>query len=124
MAAIKLDKALIKAICKNVANGLSNQDACYVNDIDESTFYKWLKSAQTSADKPLSKLSAHQRNCVHLFQSLKKARLKRKENRIQSLQENPSPTGQIFLLKNEYPKEFNRQPYLIPNFEKLEAFMD
>ena len=124
MRTIKLDAALIKAICRDIADGLSNQDACYVNDITPRVFYKWLAIAQESGDKPKSRLSQHQRNCVQLFHALKKARLKRKQSRIKELQESPSAAGKIFLLKNEYPKEFNRQPYLIPNFEKLEAFME
>ena len=123
MASSKITKDLIKAICEDIAGGLSNQDACYVNDITKQSFYKWLSIARDCKYKQRSKLSLHQRNCVDLFDSLKKARLKRKQNRIKQLQSLSNPTGLIFLLKNEYPDEFNKQPLLIPNFEAIEKYM-
>ena len=123
MPSSKITPELREAICKDIADGLSNKDACYVNDIDESTFYKWLTTAKESKDKQASKLSVHQRACVKLFQSLKKEVLKRKKKRIKTLQQQAAPVGLIFLLKNEYPDEFNKQPILIPNFEAIEKYM-
>lgn len=123
MASPKLTQERINLICDDIADGLSNKDACYVNDITDRIFYKWLATARESLDKPRSRLSAHQRLCIQLFQSLKKAKLKRKQKRIKTLQGLPNPTGLIFLLKNEYPDEFNKQPILIPNFQAIEKYM-
>ena len=34
------------------------------------------------------------------------------------------PAALIFLLKNYAPEEYNKQPYLIANFDKLESYME
>ena len=125
MAAIKLDKVLIKAIADDIGSGLSNQDACWVNGISKQSLYNYLAIAKKSEGKPCEELSEHQRNCVDLMDSLKKARVERKRERIKKLEAmDDKPAALIFLLKNEYPQEFNRQPYLIPNFDKLESYME
>ena len=72
MPSSKITPELREAICKDIADGLSNKDACYVNDIDESTFYKWLATAKESKGKPASKLSVHQRACRQVIPVIKK----------------------------------------------------
>ena len=123
MAKRKLTPELITAIAKDITNGLNNQEACHVNGITKQTFYVYLKTAEDCKDTPRSKLSEHQRNCVDFSDALKNAKILRKRERISKLEQMDSATALIFLLKNEYPAEFNKQPYLIPNFEKLEAYM-
>ena len=124
MAKPKLTAELIKAISENVKEGLTDREACFVNNISRETFYKYLKTAENCKEKSRSKLSEHQRNCLDFLDTIKKAKILRKRLRISKLQEMPSPTGLIFLLKNEYPAEFNKQPVLIPNFQKLEEYME
>lgn len=119
----KLSQALIIDICEQVEAGLNNKEACEVNDVTDSAMYKWIRNAEKALEKPQSQRTDHQKLCVKFFQSLKKSRHKRKRKRIQSLQQINTANGLIFLLKNEYPREFNRRPHLIPNFEKLEDYM-
>ena len=55
--------------------------------------------------------------------ALESARLKRKQRFLEKLEDNKSPAGIIFLLKQTYPDEFNKEPVPLPNFQKLEEFM-
>lgn len=119
----KLSIELIKEISDDIASGLNNKEACEVNDITESCMYKWISKAKEALDKAKSKRTEHQQLCVEFFQSLKKARHRRKQQRIQVLDTSDNVTGIIFLLRNEYPREYNRKPHAIPNFEKLEEYM-
>lgn len=120
---MKLSEAIIVSVCDSIEQGLSNIDASYENGIDNDTFYKWIQKAKAHADKPLSKLTLHQRLCRKFKQETDKAKLKRKKFRISKLQDLDNPTGLIFLLKQEHPQEFNKEPVPIPNFKKLEEFM-
>ena len=120
---MKLTKELIASVSDSIMGGLSNKEAAAVNDIDNSTFYRWLSKAKETAGKPASKLSKHQVLCRLFKETIDKARFERKKRWIQKLDECSSPAGIIFLLKMTYPAEFNKQPVLIPNFKKLEEFM-
>ena len=123
MASTKLDQALIDSVCEHIANGTSNKDACYLKSISESGFYEWMSVAKKSEVKQPSKRTKREKLCLEFLESLKKAKILREQNRIQQLEASSHPTGIIFLLKNEDPGKWNKQPYLIPNFEKLEAYM-
>ena len=118
---MKLTEELIKAIAEDVLEGLSNIDACRVNDITRTTFYDWINQGKAAQDKP--RKTQRDRLCLKFIQALEKAKLKRKQNRLQMLENNKSPAGVIFLLKQEYPDEYNKEPVPLPNFEKLELFM-
>ena len=103
--------------------GTSNKDACYLKSISEPVFYQWLSIAKEALGKQASKRTKREKLCIEFLESIKKARILREQNRIQTLEASSHPTGIIFLLKNEDPSKWNKQPYLIPNFEKLEAYM-
>ena len=118
---MKLTEELIQTIAKDVREGLSNIDACRVNDINNSTFYEWINQGKAAKNKP--RKTERDRLCINFIQALDKAKIKRKQLRLKKLEENNSATGLIFLLKQEYPKEFNKEPVPIPNFQKLEEFM-
>lgn len=117
----RLSDAKIKAIADDVARGLSNKDACDVNDVSQTIFYQWINIAKDCNGK--DELTEHQKLCIKFVKAIKKAKYRRKQARIEKLDAHESVAGIIFLLKNEYPKEFNKQPYIIPNFDKLEEYM-
>ena len=120
----KLTPDTIKAISEAIESGLTNKDAMFINDVGESAFYSWLRESDRATQvENTDDLSDHQKLCIKFSQSIKKARIRRKQRRIAKLEETTSPAGPIFLLKNEYPEEFNKQPYLIPNFEKIDQYM-
>lgn len=118
---MKLTEELIQTIAKDVFQGLSNVDACRVNDIDNSTFYGWVRQGKAAEDKP--RKTQRDRLCIKFIRALEIAKLKRKQLRLQKLEENNSPAGLIFLLKQEFPDEYNKEPVPLPNFQKLEEFM-
>ena len=120
---MKLTSEMIEALANNVGAGLSNRDAAKVNNIHETTLYDWLKTAATVRATGKKRLTVRDRNCCKLADALESARLKRKQRFLEKLEDNKSPAGIIFLLKQMYPDEFNKEPVPLPNFEKLEAFM-
>lgn len=120
---MKLTDQLIKSVSESIEGGLSNIDAAAENDISKAVFYQWIQKAKSTADRPLSKLTPHQKLCRQFKETIDKAKLKRKRFRISKLQDLDNPTGLIFLLKQEHPEEFNKEPVPIPNFKKLEEFM-
>ena len=120
---MKLTDALITEIAESIDKGLSNIDAAAVSGIDNSTFYRWLRIAKEAADKPASKISQHARLCKQFKAAIEKAKLTRKKRWIQKLEACKSPAGIIFLLKQNYPSEFNKEPIAIMNFGALEDFM-
>ena len=120
---MKLTEELIKSIARSVVDGFSNSDAAALNDVSRQSFYVWIAKAEDTADKPLSKLTPHQKLCRQFKDTLDKAKLQRKKKWIEKLEACNSPTGIIFLLKQTYPAKFNTQPIPIPNFSKLEEFM-
>lgn len=121
---MKLSKKLIGAVSNSIEEGLSNIDAACENGIDNDTFYEWIRKAKKYADKPLSRLTQHQRLCRKFKEETDKAKLKRKKFRISKLQDLDNPTGLIFLLKQEHPTEFNKEPFLIANFDKIKSYME
>ena len=120
---MKLTKELIEAVSESIMGGLSNIDAAAENDIATKTFYEWIQKAKATTDRPPSKLTPHQKLCRQFKETIDKAKLKRKRFRLSKLQDLDNPTGLIFLLKQEHPEEFNKEPVPIPNFQKLEDFM-
>ena len=72
MAALTIDKALVIAICTDIESGLSNKDACYVNDISERIFYTWIENGNKAANKPPSKRTERQKLCLHFCSQLKR----------------------------------------------------
>ena len=120
---MKLTEELIKSVSESIIDGLSNTDAAAINDITDKVFYEWIRKARDTADRPPSKLTPHQKLCRQFKETIDKAKLKRKRLRISKLQDLDNPTGLIFLLKQEHPQEFNKEPVPIPNFSKLEEFM-
>ena len=119
----RITHQLITSVVKSIEDGLNNKESCFVHDIGETTFYKWIRDAEAAKDKHKDDLTDYEKLCIKFVQSFKKARLRRQQKRIQALEGMPNPTGIIFLMKNEDPAKWNKQPYLIPNFERLEAYM-
>lgn len=117
----RLTQEKIEDIANDVASGLNNKDACEVNDISQVTFYRWINIAKNCDGK--EELTEHEELCVNFVNSIKKAKHRRKQLRIEKLDNHDSVVGTIFLLKNEYPNEYNRQPIHIANFDKLEEYM-
>ena len=117
----RITHQLITSVVKAIEEGLTNKDACFIHDIHESTFYKWITDGKNAIGK--DELTGYEKLCVKFIESLKKGKIRRQQQRIKALEGMPNPTGIIFLMKNEDPAKWNRQPYLIPNFEKLEAYM-
>ena len=64
---MKYSKKLINNICEHIKTGLSNKDACQLEDISESEFYLWLSDGDRNplSDKEKSEFS----------ESIKKARV-------------------------------------------------
>ena len=120
---MKLTEALITEITESIDKGLSNIDAAAVSGIDNSTFYRWLRTGKEAADKPSSRVSQHARLCKQFQSAIEKAKLTRKKRWIQKLEACKSPAGIIFLLKQNYPAEYNKEPVAIMNFGALEDFM-
>lgn len=121
---MKLTKELIEAVSNSIVEGLSNIDAACENGITNVTFYEWIRKAKQYADKSISKLTPHQKLCREFKQEIDRAKLKRKKFRISKLQNLDNPTGLIFLLKQEHPQEFNKEPFRVLNFEQLKKFME
>ena len=119
----RITHQLITSVVKAIEEGLTNKDRALSMTFGETTFYKWITDAESAEDKDKDELTDYEKLCIKFVQSLKKARLRRQQKRIKALEGMPNPTGIIFLMKNEDPAKWNRQPYLIPNFEKLEAYM-
>lgn len=120
---MKLTEELITELVESISIGLSNIEAAAISGIDNSTFYRWLRLAEEAEDKPASKISKHARLCKQFKAAVDKAKLERKKRWIQKLEACKSPSGIIFLLKQNYPDEYNKEPVPIPNFQKLEEFM-
>ena len=120
---MKLTAEMIEALANDVGTGLSNRDAAKVNNIHETTLYDWLKVASTVRKTGKKRLTKRERDCCKLVDALESARLKRKQRFLEKLEDNKSPAGIIFLLKQAYPDEYNKEPVPLPNFEKLEQFM-
>lgn len=119
----RITHQLITSVVKSIEGGLTNKEACYIHSISETTFYRWLKDAEAVRDTDADDLTQYQKLCVKFCESIKRAKISRKQKRIELLEASESPVALIFLLKNEYPREFNKRPYLIPNFAKLEEYM-
>lgn len=120
---MKLSEELIETIGKEIEDGLSNRDACRLHDITEQTFYGWIAKAHTA--QSVSRKTPHQRLCIKFAREIHNARIRRKKNLVQTLQKmDHSPASAIFLLKNISPSEFNREPYKVLNFDRLESYME
>lgn len=120
---MKISEEIVKSLVKNVCAGLSNKDAAKAESISEMTFYDWLRTAEAIRESGKKRLTARDKLCVQLADRLEAARLQRKKRFLEKLEDNKSPAGIIFLLKQAYPDEFNKEPVPLPNFQKLEEFM-
>lgn len=105
---IKLTKKLIKEVCTYIENGLSNVDACRMVNINESTFYEYIKRGNDPKEK----------NCIfsEFNKSIKKALIKFKLYHLQKIRiAGDSGTWQAsaWLMERKFKEEFGR-------FEKVE----
>ena len=98
---MKLTEELITEISESVSTGLSNRDAALLSNIDNSTFYRWLRKAKKAADKPASKISQHARLCKQFKVSIEKAKLTRKKRWIQKIRGVYVPYRYNFLAETE-----------------------
>lgn len=101
---MKLNKELIKELCKYISNGLSQKDSCCLCDIDESTFYIWKKKAEGQT-KGLY---------FEFIQSLKKATARHKAWHISNIRKASEKnwTASAWILERKYFKEFGRKQAL------------
>ena len=120
---MKLTDEMIEALANDVGAGLSNRDAAKVNNISERVLYDWLEVAKTVRETEKKRLTLREKSCCKLADALASAKLERKKRFLEKLEDNKSPAGIIFLLKQTYPDEFNKEPVPLPNFQKLEEFM-
>ena len=120
---MKLTDTIINAVSKDIEAGLSNRDACRVNDISEDILYNWLRTAKTAISK--KKKTKRDRMCIKFAEAMEASKVKRKRSLVKKLEAmDDKPAALIFLLRNYAPEEYNRQPYLIANFDKLESYME
>lgn len=119
---MKLTSLLIKEIASDILDGLNIKDACKVNGITPQTFRNWISRAETARDK--DELTDKDKLYIEFDDVIAKTKLKRKRNLIATLQNHEkSVTGIIFLLKNLYPFEFNKEVHKVLNFDALEKYM-
>lgn len=107
----KLNKDLVDEILTYKENGLSDADICDMTGIDQSTFYAWLKEAETGLnykhpDEPAKNLELK----VELSEGLKRAKVSFKAYHIQNITKASKKNWQAsaWMLERMYPKEFGR----------------
>ncbi len=107
----KISKELIDEICTYKENGLSDKDVCDMVGIDQSTFCRWLKEAETGIDgNDSSKPAANLELKKELSEEIKKAKVAFKAYHIQNINKASKKNWQAsaWVLERFYPKEFGR----------------
>lgn len=107
----KISKDLIDEILTYKENGLSDKDVCDMVGIDQSTFYRWLKEAETGIDgcnpnRAASDVALKQ----ELQEGLKRAKASFKAYHIQNITKAAKKNWQAsaWMLERMFPKEFSR----------------
>ena len=106
----KISRELIDEILTYKENGLSDKDVCDMVGIDQSTFYAWLKEAETGIDTHNPNRKAPNLELKKEFaEGLKKARVAFKAYHIQNITKAAKRnwTASAWILERMYPKEFS-----------------
>ena len=107
----KISKELVDEILTYKENGLSDKDICDMVGIEDATFYRWLKEAETEIDgnNPNRKASNLELK-KDLREGLKRARVAFKAFHIQNITKASKKewTASAWILERMYPKEFGR----------------
>lgn len=121
---------VVNAILTYKENGLSDKDICDMVGIDTSTFYRWLKEAETGIDGNNSTRPAQDLELKkELNDGLKKARAAFKAFHIQNITKASKKEWQAsaWILERMYPKEFSRidrQVALMADAKKDNGMLD
>ena len=107
----KISKDMVDEILTYKENGLSDKDICDMVGIDQSTFYCWLKEAETGIDshnpeRPAPNLELK----IELANGLKRARAAFKAFHIQNITKASKKewTASAWILERMFPREFGR----------------
>lgn len=107
----KISKELIDEFLTYKENGISDKDACDLVGINPSTFYEWVKEAETGENahnpgEPVPYLELK----TDLANGLKRARAAFKAFHIQNITKASRKewTASAWILERMYPKEFGR----------------
>lgn len=107
----KISKELVDEILTYKENGLSDKDICDMISIDQSTFYRWLKEAETGIDGNNPEREAADLELKKdLRDGLKRARAAFKAFHIQNITKASKKEWQAsaWVLERMFPKEFSR----------------
>lgn len=107
----KINREMVDEILTYKENGISDKDICDMVGIHQSTFYDWLKEAETGKDShnPNRKAPCLELK-VELADGLKKAQAAFKAYHIQNITKASKRNWQAsaWMLERMYPKEFGR----------------
>lgn len=110
---MKLCKELIDNICKHISEGLTYNDAAYLEGINKSTFHLWKSEAKKSLEEisknPKYKLSKYQKLQLEFIDSLKKADLEFKKTHIKKIARDISWQSSAWILERKYFDEFGKK---------------
>lgn len=102
----KLNKALIDEICTYIENGMTNRDACDLCNINEVSFYRWLRQAEEVDDngQPIPKYKWQR----ELKGALAKAQASFKAYHVKSIikASRKNWTASAWLLERKFPAEY------------------
>ncbi len=103
MRTTQYSQDLLAEICRHISTGLTNKDAATMCGISESTFYLW------QSDEANNPLNEEQK--LELLESIKKARLKRKQKFISIIEKASEKHWQAaaWYLERAYFDEFGRK---------------
>ena len=107
----KISKDMVDEILTYKENGLSDKDICDMVGIDQSTFYGWLKEAETEIDRNNPNREAQELELKkELSQGLKRARAAFKAFHIQNITKASKKewTASAWILERMFPREFGR----------------
>ena len=107
----KISKDMVDEILTYKENGLSDKDICDMVGIDQSTFYAWLKEAETGVDYHNSERPAPNLELkIELAEGLKRARAAFKAFHIQNITKASKKewTASAWILERMFPREFGR----------------
>ena len=107
----KINKEVVDEILTYKENGLSDKDICDMVGIDQATFYRWLREAETEIDGNNPERRASNLELKkELSQGLKRAQAAFKAYHIQNITKASRKewTASAWMLERMYPKEFGR----------------
>lgn len=107
----KISKDVVDEILTYKENGLNDKDICDIIGIHQSTFYDWLKEAETGVDSHNPNRKAPNLELkVELAEGLKRAKASFKAYHIQQITKASKKNWQAsaWILERFYPKEFGR----------------